>query len=325
MRGADDDGRGCGDSQVDYGDSFKPRSHLAMKARAWLRTVGSLATQPFKFQGVHEFLISRAKNLDFVSHEIFFAGLPPSFDGYRIIHISDPHFDSLPGLENSIGARLDGVRADMVVITGDFVDQVESPISDLTRALRRVLTAVRSQDGVIATLGNHDSWRIVDPLEALGVRVLTDESITIRRRSDQIAFTGTDDPSFYYGPALEHALRTSPDLFKIALVHSPELADVAADTGFSLYLTGHTHGGQVCWPNGRPVWTPLHKYKDFSHGLWTFGDMAGYTNAGAGVSGLPWRLFRRGEIALITLRRHPISESETRATPISLGPYPEVR
>jgi hypothetical protein len=91
--------------------------------------------------------------------------------------------------------------------------------------------------------------------------------------------------------------------FRIALVHSAEVADYAHEAGYALYLCGHTHGGQICLPGGRPLVTHLKRCRHAARGLWREGSMAGYTSCGLGVSGPPIRFNCRGEAALITLRR----------------------
>jgi predicted MPP superfamily phosphohydrolase len=101
----------------------------------------------------------------------------------------------------------------------------------------------------------------------------------------------------------DSALDTVPEGYSIALVHSPEMAVQAAERGYSLYLCGHTHGGQICLPGGRPMVKRLIRNRSFAAGLWRCGRMSGYTNSGAGVSGPPLRYFSRGEAALVTLRR----------------------
>ena len=78
---------------------------------------------------------------------------------------------------------------------------------------------------------------------------------------------------------------------------------MAADHGFHLYLTGHTHGGQICLPGGRPILTHLTQHRRYARGQWRHGAMQGYTSTGIGVSALPVRYNNRGEVALITLRR----------------------
>jgi hypothetical protein len=88
------------------------------------------------------------------------------------------------------------------------------------------------------------------------------------------------------------------------LVHTPDLAEHAARLGCSLYLCGHTHGGQICLPGGWPIVQHLHKETRLGRGLWRRRQMIGYTSMGAGVAGsLPIRLFAPAEITVFRLRR----------------------
>jgi hypothetical protein len=80
------------------------------------------------------------------------------------------------------------------------------------------------------------------------------------------------------------------------------MADHAAEAGYALYLAGHTHGGQICLPGGRPVFSTLTRCHHGAVGLWRHGTMTGYTNSGLGVAYPPVRFNCRGEVAIITLR-----------------------
>ena len=138
-----------------------------------------------------------------------------------------------------------------------------------------------------------------EPLAASGVNVGDaigpfTRYLRAANRSEKTVKTYTD--------AARQALAGAPEGFKIALIHSPELADAAAENGYQLYLAGHTHGGQVCLPGGWPIITHMNRYRRYARGLWRHGDMRGYTSTGVGVSGLPVRFNTRGEVALITLR-----------------------
>ena len=115
--------------------------------------------------------------------------------------------------------------------------------------------------------------------------------------------TGVDDVHFFYSPAAHEALQASHSGFRIAAVHSPEAADVAAAAGVRLYLCGHTHGGQICLPGGRPLLTRLGRCRGFARGLWQCGEMVGFTSTGAGYSGIPIRFNCPPEVARITLKR----------------------
>ena len=105
------------------------------------------------------------------------------------------------------------------------------------------------------------------------------------------------------------ALALEPAGFKIALVHSPEEAPLAAGAGYALYLCGHTHGGQVCLPGGIPVLTHMDRRggrvpRRLARGRWQLGDLAGVTNLGAGFSGVAARFSAPPQVLRLILRRH---------------------
>jgi len=143
----------------------------------------------------------------------------------------------------------------------------------------------------------------LNAFERMGIRVLGNETVCIQRDGSEIYLTGVDDVHYYYTDMALEALESSPEGFKIALVHSPEIYDLAADHGYALYLAGHTHAGQITFPNGRPIVKHLNHGQHLAAGLWQHQGMIGYTSSGAGVSGLPVRYNTRGEISLITLRK----------------------
>ena len=95
-------------------------------------------------------------------------------------------------------------------------------------------------------------------LARLGYELLLNRSRRLRRGGTEILVTGLDDVHRYYTPAAAAALGAlEPATFGLVLVHSPEFADQAATAGYGLYLCGHSHGGQVCLPGGRPIITNL--------------------------------------------------------------------
>jgi predicted MPP superfamily phosphohydrolase len=145
--------------------------------------------------------------------------------------------------------------------------------------------------------------RNVAPMEAMGIRVLVNEGVTLARGDARLQVIGTDDVHYYFTDQAVHALEKARDAFTVALVHSPEAYDVAAQLGVDLYLTGHTHAGQVCLPGGWPLITHVSRGRRLFRGIWHQGDMLGVTNAGSGTSGIPVRFNTRGEVLVLTLRR----------------------
>jgi uncharacterized protein len=115
---------------------------------------------------------------------------------------------------------------------------------------------------------------------------------------------GLDDAHFYGLHDFDKALQgTATDAAKILLVHSPELIPQAAARGFGLYLTGHTHAGQLCLPGGHPVLLNARCARRYTAGPWQFNGMSGYTSAGVGSSGIFARFFCPPEIVIHTLHR----------------------
>lgn len=277
---------------------------LGRRHRHWgvFKTLVGLFGVGLQILGLYERGIRNATDLRFNHLEIWFETLPEEFDGFRLLQLSDLHADFLP---QTLQAALDlivDVEADVCLLTGDFRRRVTGGFEDILPAMESLASQVSAPHGTFAVLGNHDSADMVEPFEALGIRVLINETCSIERGGALLHLTGTDDVHYYYTEAARQALAATPEGFKIALIHSAEFADAAAQNGFQLYLAGHTHGGQVCLPGGRPIITHMTRFRRYGRGLWRHGDMRGYTSTGVGVSGLPVRFNSRGEVALITLR-----------------------
>lgn len=235
--------------------------------------------------------------------ELGFPQLPVAFDGYRILHLSDTHFDFLPALVAAARQLLSGVRVDLLVLTGDLQGDPGAPLDQSVAPLGAILAGIAVRDRRLAVLGNHDPADIVAALEGLGLEVLLNQSTVLERGGARMVITGLDDVHSHYTDAARDALLTAVTDFRIVLVHSAEIADHAAAAGYALYLCGHTHGGQVCLPGGRPIFTMLRRCRHAASGLWRQGAMIGYTSRGLGT-GLPAIRFNcRGEATIITLRR----------------------
>jgi uncharacterized protein len=246
-----------------------------------------------------------ALDLNLVELELAFPHLPAAFDGYRILHLSDTHLDHFPELTTVARELLAGLEVDMLALTGDVHGNHRAPIARSTGLLAEALDGVRVSGPRLAVLGNHDPAAMAEALEGLGFEVLLNRSLVLEHAGERLHLTGLDDVNCFYTEAALAALAAQPDhgAFRIALVHSAEMADHAAAAGCALYLCGHTHGGQICLPGGRPLVTHLTRCRRAGRGLWRWGSMIGYTSSGLGVSGPPLRFNSRGEAAVVTLRR----------------------
>lgn len=232
-------------------------------------------------------------------------GLPRAFDGFTILHLSDPHVEAIPAIAAAAVARIEGVKVDIAVFTGDYqsdgggFQSIPERVADLMRPL---VDAIDARGGVYGILGNHDSWRVVAPLESIGMHMLLNEHVSLRRGADELHIVGLDDLHAFYTEAADLVLHEPLSGFRILLAHTPELAGAAADAGFGLYLAGHTHGGQICLPGGYPLLTGLDVHKSLAAGQWRMGNMHGYTNRGLGIAAVPFRINCPAEIAVIRLR-----------------------
>jgi hypothetical protein len=249
--------------------------------------------------------LANGLDIEYRTVELRLARLPREFEDYRILHITDPHFDAVDGLSDAIVRSVAGAEVDLCVLTGDYRKAEFGRFTQtaILEPLAAIYHGVRASDGFLATLGNHDVADMVAPLQRIGLRVLLNRSRQIHRGGQAIALTGIDDVHRYYTPAAHAALAAhDPQTFGIVLAHSPEMAGEAAAAGHGLYLCGHCHGGQLCLPGGRPLITHLSRHRDLYAGRWRYGAMQGYTSTGAGVAYPPVRFNCRGEVTEFRLR-----------------------
>jgi len=265
--------------------------HYAVRALLWL-----LGLRPRGEQNARKPVLREVR--------FSFPGLPEAFHGYRILHLSDLHVDCLPGLSEVLCERLESIRADLCVMTGDYRFEIHGPCHDVYHHMRKIVSSVRAREGVVGILGNHDFDEMVPALREMGVRMLVNQHLEIRRGGESLWLLGLDDPHYYACDDLPRALQGVPEgAFKILLVHSPEMLREAEAEGVSLYLCGHTHGGQICLPWIGPVVLEARCRRRHARGAWRHGNVRGYTSSGAGVSCVPVRFLCPPEIAVIELAR----------------------
>jgi predicted MPP superfamily phosphohydrolase len=231
-----------------------------------------------------------------------FAGLPRGLEGYRILHLSDLPIDGMDGLAEILAELLPSLTVDLCVLTGDYRYQTYGPCDAVHPRMRRVIKAVRSRHGVVGILGNHDCAEIAVELERAGVRMLINEAVGIGSPDERLWVIGVDDPHYYDCADLAGALAEVPeDAFRLLLAHTPEMYDEAAGAGIDLYLTGHTHAGQIRLPLLGPLALHCACPRPYSQGHWMHSGMNGYTSSGVGCSLLPVRFGCPPEIAVIEL------------------------
>jgi predicted MPP superfamily phosphohydrolase len=232
-------------------------------------------------------------------------GLSGAFNGFKIVCLSDFHLHPYTQIDfiEKVVATSNELNPDVVCLLGDYVFEGADSIYELAP----VLAGLESTFGVFAVLGNHDLWTdaavVRSGLEAVGIRVLVNESVSIRIGDDDLILAGLDD-GWSGEPDLSFALEGSPQGVPVILMlHEPDFADhYARDGRVRLQLSGHTHGGQVRIPGIGGPFRPEYGQK-YDDGLIEIEGMWLYTTRGVGVIGPPARFNCRPEITEITLQR----------------------
>jgi hypothetical protein len=196
------------------------------------------------------------------------------------------------------------------MLTGDYRKDISGSFHNILKPMKILSKFIQASYGTFAVLGNHDTYLMAQYEQDSGIELLVNESVELIKDGEKILVTGTDDPFNYYSEQALICLETKGYPFKIALVHTPELAGPASKNHYDLYLCGHTHGGQICLKEGVPLVSHQFEGNQYNHGKWSIGAMIGYTSRGVGVSGIPIRFNCSAEITLITLTSsHPDSEN----------------
>ena len=238
--------------------------------------------------------------------EIAVRDLPPQFEGYRLLQLTDLHVSRLfpARWTRQVVERANASNVDLIVVTGDFIDGTV----DMRRADVEPLRDLRAADGIYAVPGNHEyffgygSW--MRHLTALGMQILPNGHAVLARKDAKLVVAGVTDLSARSageaGPDLDAALAGAPAGAPVLLLdHQPKNARKAAARGVALQLSGHTHGGMIAGldralerPNG-----------GFVTGRYQVGSMTLYVSNGTGLwPGFALRLGRPPEMTRITLR-----------------------
>ena len=156
-----------------------------------------------------------------VEIEVPLPGLPLSFDGYRILQISDTHLDVLPELVAAARHVLAGVEVDLLALTGDIHGTQSAPIAYSVELLMQALQDVRVRGPRLAILGNHDPVEMAALLEEKGFDVLVNRSQVIERGGERLRVTGLDDVHNFYTDAARAAFHDHADNDQGANAASP--------------------------------------------------------------------------------------------------------
>ncbi len=232
-----------------------------------------------------------------------FDTLPTELDGFTLLQLSDFHIDGVPGLAEAMSALVGTLRPDVCVLTGDYRFEDRGPADAVYPLMRQLIASIRARHGIYGILGNHDSAEMAYRLEEMGVHMLVNDAIEIQDAGASFWVAGLDDPFDYRCDDLTQALESVPrEAFTVLLSHAPELYEEATRANIDLYLSGHTHGGQIRLPFVGAVRHNARCPREYTYGLWQHSGMRGYTTSGVGCSSLPVRFGCPPEAVMIHLR-----------------------
>ena len=245
-------------------------------------------------------LVNARRTAAVVVVEVPMAGLPVALHGFSIAQISDIHIGPTikRGYLSAIVEAVNALGVDMVAVTGDLVD---GSVHDLAHHVAP-LAELTSRHGTFFVTGNHEyysgapAW--VVELRRLGLRVLMNEHVVLQHGGSSLVVAGvTDHGAHHFDPAQRSdphaAIASAPGdaLIRVLLAHQPRSAAAAAQAGFQLQLSGHTHGGQF-WP-----WNYFVRLQQpFTAGLDRLEALWVYTSRGTGYWGPPKRFGAPSEI-----------------------------
>jgi predicted MPP superfamily phosphohydrolase len=261
----------------------------------------SIIRNTLKLTGLYWRARRNAERIVVKHNDVAFKDLPPLFDGFTILHISDMHVDMNEVAMQRLSELVGEMRYDLCVLTGDYRGETFGAFEAALDGVGRVRSRLRGP--IYGVLGNHDTIQMVPGLEAMGIRILLNECEVIARGDQRIHLAGIDDAHFYRVDNIEKAALQIPDgEFSILLSHTPEIYRQAAHANFNLMLSGHTHGGQICLPGSIPITLEAALPRRMGAGPWQHHNMIGYTSVGAGSSVVPVRLNCPPEVTLHRLR-----------------------
>jgi hypothetical protein len=230
---------------------------------------------------------------------IHLPNLPASWHNRRGVLLSDLHLGAINGVRFcrrmvTLAARF---RPDVVFIPGDLFDGTMGDINELVAPFKTLAAPL----GIYFSTGNHEEFhstaQYLEAIRRAGIRVLANEQVCI----DGLQIAGV----FYHDStypirmkAILEGLHPDGAQPAILLNHAPTRLPIVEQAGYSLQLSGHTHGGQIL-----PfTWLTQRVFGPFTSGLHRFSSLQVYTSTGAGTWGPPMRVGTSPEIVVIEFK-----------------------
>lgn len=254
------------------------------------------------------FLIKDSReDLEISRYEVNSKKLPESFDGFKIVQLSDLHGAEFGEDGMGLVEKVKELEPDIIALTGDFVTD-EGDLAAVEKLAARLVKLCP----VYFVSGNHEfgsglAVKVRNILERAGVKYLSNEYLTISRGEDEILLGGVEDPLAYADMLSPDELAqkmndAAPDAFKILLGHRNYWMTEYPELPVDLIFCGHAHGGLIRIPGvGGLIGTDRRLFPDFDAGEYNNGRYTLIVSRGLGNSVPIPRVFNRPEIVCVEL------------------------
>lgn len=239
--------------------------------------------------------------------DIVIPNLSPDLDGLRIAQLTDIHmspFLTRKMLDRAVAMARE-TQPHIAVVTGDLVTRAGDPLDECLEALSKL----RAEAGVFGCLGNHEIFaRAEDYCEEAaarkGIRMLRAQAVPLKFGGGSLNLAGVD----YQSPRRKVYLAgaeglVAPNSCNVLLSHNPDVFLTAAQQGWDVTISGHTHGGQIRVEILSADLNVARFYTPFVDGYYREGNSSIFVSRGIGTIGIPARIGARPEVALVRLRR----------------------
>lgn len=247
--------------------------------------------------------------------------LPKGFQGTKIVMLADLHEHEFGEKNKKLLEKIRAQNPDYIMIAGDLLIKGEClRIEKVISFLEQLVTI----GPVYYAPGNHEEYlervcgkkvygEYLEKLKEIGVTYLANQSVCLKKGTDQIRVTGLHLQKKYfakfYEPItfeiehLEELIGRRKEQYEVLIAHNPNYLPIYAKWGANLVLSGHVHGGVVILPwVGGVISTTFQLFPKYDFGMFEEGDTKMVLSRGLGVHTVRLRLFNRPEISVISLR-----------------------
>ena len=241
--------------------------------------------------------------------------LPKSFDGYKIVQVSDFHNAYLGRRSKNLLKAVEAAEPDTIVITGDIVDR-RTPYLKRAAVLIEKITEIQQ---TFYITGNHEAHykhfnKLYEVIGRSDVRNITKHSAVLERNGEKINLAGINDVWFFgdevnpktyrnFQNELTAKVSELPHDFTVLLAHRPELLSIYSKNDVDIVFSGHAHGGQIRLPVVKGLYAPHQGVNPkYTEGMHEQNGTTMVVSRGLGNSRFPFRVFNHPEVVVVELR-----------------------